>query len=152
MRESLESKRCFVDYKIQCVNASNGIKKNHADKNIKQNTCINTIYLGETSDWYAVMKLFVAQIFSSLVVVVAECKQKSKDGCSVNHRLIKTLADTLKADTKVMLTLLLWWAGHLRQCQVCKFNSEISHSFYTQQTYMYNYLKITWRFLLDAGH
>ena len=24
------------DYKIQCVNASNGIKKNHADKNIKQ--------------------------------------------------------------------------------------------------------------------
>ena len=43
MRESLESKRYFVDYKIQCVNASNGIKKNHADKNIKQNTCINTI-------------------------------------------------------------------------------------------------------------
>ena len=88
MRESLESKRCFVDYKIQCVNASNGIKKNHADKNIKQNTCINTIYLVEASDWYAVMKLFVAQIFSSLVVV-AECKQMSKDGCSVNHRLIK---------------------------------------------------------------
>ena len=57
-------------------------------KNIKQNTCINTIYLVEASDWYAVMKLFVAQIFSSLVVV-AECKQKSKDGCSVNHRLIK---------------------------------------------------------------
>ena len=89
MRESLESKRYFVDYKIQCVNASNGIKKNHADKNIKQNTCINTISILSRSQtgmqWW---NRFVAQIFSSLVVV-AECKQKSKDGCSVNHRLIK---------------------------------------------------------------
>ena len=140
MRESLESKRCFVDYKIQCVNASNGIKKNHADKNIKQNTCINTIYLVEASDWYAVMKL-VAQIFSSLVVV-AECKQKSKDGCSVNHRLIKNTGRYFESRHKSHVNTNYYdeLDMHLRQCQVWKFNSEISHSFYTQQTYMYTML------------
>ena len=62
-------------------------------KRIMQIKTLNKIlalirYLVEASDWYAVMNLFVAQIFSSLVIV-AECKQKSKDGCSVNHRLIK---------------------------------------------------------------
>ena len=65
-------------------------------KRIMQIKTLNKIlalirYLVEASDWYAVMNLFVAQIFSSLVlvVVVAECicKQKSKVGCSVNHRL-----------------------------------------------------------------
>ena len=129
----------MVDSTLQFLEC-NGIKKNHADKHIKQNTCINSIYLVEASDWYAVMKLFVAQIFSSLVVV-AECKQKSKDGCSVNHRLIKHTGRYFESRHKSHVNTNYYdeLDMHLRQCQVWKFNSEISHSFYTQQTYMYIY-------------
>ena len=115
------------------------IKKNHADKNIKQNTCINTISCRGLRLVYAVMNLFVAQIFSSLVVV-AECKQKSKDVCSVNHRLIKNTGRYFESRHKSHVNTNYYdeldTSGNVRSgSSTVKFPIPFN---YTQQTYMYN--------------
>ena len=96
-------------------------------------------YIVEASDWYAVMNLFVVQIFSSLVVV-AECKQKSKDGCSVNHRLIKNNGRYFESRHKSHVNTNYYdeldTSGNVRSgSSTVKFPIPFN---YTQQTYMYN--------------
>ena len=113
-------------------------------KRIMQIKTLNKIlalirYLVEASDWYAVMNLFVAQIFSSLVVV-AECKQKSKDGCSVNHRLIKNTGRYFESRHKSHVNTNYYdeldTSGNVRSgSSTVKFPIPFN---YTQQTYMYN--------------